>query len=75
MSKEKPVKQKYKTGDLVQLKSGSPNLTVEGYRMPDESDELNHHIDGGVYLGCQWFDGAKLESGEFPEESLEPARA
>ncbi len=75
MSKEKAVKQKYKTGDLVQLKSGSPKLTVEGYRIPSDTDELNCHFDGGVYLGCQWFDGAKLESGEFPEESLEPAAA
>lgn len=57
---------KYKTGDIVQLKSGGPNMTVEN---------VNDTAYGGlpvdaVTYGCQWFSGKKLEFGTFPEDSL-----
>ena len=48
----------FKTGDVVQLKSGGPKMTVRDY----SSD--------GTGLHCQWFAGSKLESGYFPEGSL-----
>lgn len=56
----------YNIGDVVKLNSDGPNMTVKlvpGYEMgADEARE--------VYR-CQWFAGKKLESGEFPEASLE----
>jgi uncharacterized protein YodC (DUF2158 family) len=53
---------KWKTGDIVQLKSGSPPMTVKGY------------YDGKL-VTCQWFAGKKSERDNFPEDSLEPAIA
>ncbi|MEI8668854.1 DUF2158 domain-containing protein [Pseudoalteromonas sp. B131b] len=46
-----------KAGDIVKLKSGGPDMTVQG--------------KGIVGFKCQWFAGKKLERGDFPEESLE----
>jgi uncharacterized protein YodC (DUF2158 family) len=54
---------KYSVGDIVTLKSGGPEMTVNS-------------IPGGYsksYI-CQWFAGKKLEQGGFPENSLELAR-
>ena len=51
---------KFKVGQVVQLRSGGPDMTVsdlEVYAHPD-------HIE------CQWFGGRKLEEGKFPVESL-----
>ncbi len=47
----------FKIGDIVQLKSGGPKMTVEN---PGSSTNL----------WCQWFAGSKLEKGNFPKESL-----
>lgn len=52
----------FKVGDIIQLKSGGPKMTVQS--LPD--------VRGG-YIRCQWFAGSKLESGAFPPDSLEPA--
>jgi len=60
MEKEKTT---FKTGDIVRLKSGGPDMTVKGYVLGDETSVI-----------CQWFAGReldKLESGHFPEDSLE----
>ena len=46
----------FKPGDLVQLKSGGPKMTV-------------HTEDRGV-VKCQWFAVMKLESGLFSPDSL-----
>lgn len=46
---------KIKLGDIVQLKIGSPKMTVDAIK-----DEIT----------CQWFVGEKLESEEFPKRSL-----
>jgi len=53
-------KQKFKTGDLVQLKSGGPIMTVQTYA-------------SGDYLNCQWFSGTKLADGTFKEDSIQIA--
>lgn len=50
---------KFTTGDLVQLKSGGPVMTVE-----EESYDKT-----GVW--CQWFSGKKLERGQFPYGSVQ----
>ena len=46
-----------KTGDIVKLKSGGPDMAVQGL--------------GRVGFFCQWFAGKKLERGDFPVDSLE----
>ncbi|MEZ7276977.1 YodC family protein [Pseudoalteromonas sp. 68 DY56-GL68] len=51
---------KYKIGDIVKLKSGGPEMTVQ--ILPDHRS---------LYYKCQWFAGKKLESGVFQEDSLE----
>ncbi|MDA2937027.1 DUF2158 domain-containing protein [Acidobacteria bacterium AH-259-A15] len=50
-------KQKFKSGDIVKLKSGGPNMTVDSY--------VASHIR------CSWFAGNKLQMGSFEEDSLE----
>ncbi|MBA7490817.1 hypothetical protein ES702_01360 [subsurface metagenome] len=50
--------QEFKTGETVKLISGSPIMTVKSV------DEYNGDVR------CQWFAGKKLESGEFPPDSL-----
>ncbi|MGC2970456.1 YodC family protein [Paraburkholderia aspalathi] len=52
---------KFKIGDIVQLKSGGPEMTVQSIPSSTSSS-----------YRCQWFAGKKLESGPFPEESLKP---
>ena len=51
---------KFAIGDIVKLKSGGPEMTVQS--LPDTS---------GRSYRCQWFAGKKLESGSFPPDSLE----
>ena len=48
----------FKAGDIVQLKSGGPKMTISSG--PD--DHLYYH--------CQWFSGTKLSFGRFPLSSL-----
>jgi uncharacterized protein YodC (DUF2158 family) len=50
---------KFKTGDIVVLKSGGPAMTVRFYNMDDE-------------VACQWFQDRKYYEQSFPEGSLEP---
>lgn len=49
----------FETGDLVQLLSGGPTMTVQT------------KLSGG-HLRCQWFSGKKLESGTFDARTLTP---
>jgi uncharacterized protein YodC (DUF2158 family) len=55
---------KFKVGQVVQLKSGGPKMTVECRidNLPDESE---------VYT-CQWFAAEKLEQGKFSSDLIEP---
>ncbi len=48
----------FEVGDVVQLKSGGPNVTVRS----------RNEIDGDYH--CQWFAGSKLSSGWFVPEAL-----
>lgn len=52
----------YAVGTIVKLKSGGPEMTIQSKR------DLT--LDKFLYR-CQWFAGKKLESGEFPPDSLE----
>lgn len=51
---------KFAVGNIVKLKSGGPEMTVQ--TLPEKS---------GMSYNCQWFAGKKLESGRFPADSLE----
>jgi uncharacterized protein YodC (DUF2158 family) len=46
-----------KVGDIVQLKSGGPNMTVTGF-----NEE---------YAVCAWFDGNDNKNGAFPVNALQ----
>lgn len=55
---EKPIMTKFKTGDVVRLKSGSPKMTVKGQ-------------DDGAWA-VQWIDrNGKLQSDTFPADMLD----
>lgn len=58
-------KPKYAIGDIVKLNAGGPEMSIKetqpGY--PSSAKFF------GSYR-CQWFAGKKLDSGDFPEESL-----
>ena len=49
----------FKVGDIVILKSGGPDMTIQA--IETERD---------IYYTCQWFAGKKLERGRFRKESL-----
>jgi uncharacterized protein YodC (DUF2158 family) len=55
----------FKVGQLVKLKSGGPDMTVQ------EVNEPSQYRPAHTY-GCQWFAGKKLDKGTFPGESLNP---
>lgn len=57
---------RFHVGDLVQLKSGGPSMTVE--EIPDEERKYNHPDK----YHCVWFKGASMESGYFADHTLQP---
>lgn len=61
--------QKFKTGDVVILKSGSPPMTVREYNSYVDSNLKNQTSDDVV---CDWFLDGETKQGVFPENSLEP---
>jgi uncharacterized protein YodC (DUF2158 family) len=58
------MREKFKIGDIVELKSGGPKMTVKGPNTFGERDDE---------YSCQWFGGKKLEYGVFPADSLKRA--
>jgi len=48
-------------GDVVQLKSGGPLMTVHS---------VGASASGSMTAHCQWFEGAKQQQGNFPTNSL-----
>jgi uncharacterized protein YodC (DUF2158 family) len=67
-----------KTGDIVQLKSGGPRMTVQriigsdksnfGLKAADEFLKMKGFEDGDVI--CQWFEGNRLNDGTFKVNTL-----
>lgn len=53
------MEQKFKTGDLVQLKSGGPCMTVRGYEPADSNEVV-----------CEWFDGNVRHEKAFNQDML-----
>ena len=56
--------QKFKAGDIVQLKSGGPAMTVSR-----ENSANSNRYD------CVWFKGASRETATFDSETLKPYEA
>ena len=78
----------FKAGQLVQLKSGGPVMTIKGspyskhwddwqarslYLIPRVGDCVNYFFNTDIT--CQWFVDGDLHEGSFPHTSLEPCRA
>ena len=61
-SDEAQVPYIFKVGDVVQLNSGSPLMTVTGY---DES-----LAQKGPHVEVTWFDGSRVEHNIFLEDTL-----
>jgi uncharacterized protein YodC (DUF2158 family) len=57
----------YKTGDIVQLKSGGPTMTVSSVLDSVSAGDSQN-------VKCQWFSGSKNQEAWFPEDSLEPGK-
>ena len=53
----------FKVGDIVQLKSGGPKMTI--YKLET--------FDGAERANCQWFEGNKPMSSMFVLATLKPA--
>lgn len=54
----------FKAGDVVNLKSGGPPMTVSGLV----------NVGDKVRVRCTWFAGAKNERADFVPEALELAK-
>ena len=61
MAKTEP-QQSFKLGEVVTLKSGGPEMTVEEHVIVPHAP---------IAYKCQWFEGKKLKSGIFPGASFE----
>ncbi len=57
-------KNMFNVGDIVKLKSGGPEMTINSVSTNYTTNEFTG------YYTCQWFAGKKLDQGKFPEESL-----
>lgn len=54
---------KFKPGDVVQLKSGGPAMTIS---------EITTNYDGNLSgYRCEWFKGASNERAHFAEDTLQ----
>jgi uncharacterized protein YodC (DUF2158 family) len=55
---------KFSPGDIVQLKSGGPAMTIA---------KINNDSLSGEFKGyyCEWFKGASKERAHFDEETLQ----
>nr|DAR03073.1 MAG TPA: putative small protein [Inoviridae sp.] len=61
----------FNVGDIVKLKSGGPDMTVQAVEKSSTGLTIDAPREFNGYYTCQWFAGKKLEKGRFPEESLE----
>lgn len=71
---------KFKRGDVVKLKSDSPNLTVVGYIEPIDIKALAYRTEprdmgNPVIVQVTWFEGSKAKGNKYHEDLLELVRA
>jgi uncharacterized protein YodC (DUF2158 family) len=61
---------KFKTGDVIRLKSGSHTMTIKGHA-------IKHTPQGNILIAdryeCFWFDGVKPQQAIFREDSIKLA--
>ena len=62
--------EKLKTGDVVQLNSGGPNMTVTHYRRRRNYAKPDEWIYHDTIVICTWFEGTTQVSGEFDHNTL-----
>ena len=64
----------FKTGDIVRLKSGGPDMTVI---MDDGAlaKLVEQMSDKKGWVSCEWFDGKMRRRAEFPPEALVRAQS
>jgi len=62
-------KDEFKSGDVVRLISGGPDMTVVEYVLALGEKEFLSNTSN--WVDCVWFDGKKRQTGRFPPESLE----
>jgi uncharacterized protein YodC (DUF2158 family) len=73
---ESKTPQIFKSGDIVKLKSGSPDMTVDKYHIA--MDLISYVIDGSPVTMTQttrvnviWFEGDIKKKGQFEQSLLE----
>lgn len=60
----------FEKGDVVQLKSGGPRMTVAGpYKEARQVNTEPTPVPGKVW--CEWFEGETRQSGSFEVDTLE----
>ncbi|HXL58520.1 MAG TPA: DUF2158 domain-containing protein [Chitinophagaceae bacterium] len=63
---------KFKAGDIVQLKSGSHGMTIKGHA-------TTHTPEGNIPIAdkyeCSWFDGVKPQKAVFKEDTIKLVQA
>ncbi len=62
---------KFKAGDIVKLKSGGTNMTVERVEQQKSSAFKNATPTGVILVTCTWFEENKLKKHTFTEGQLE----
>lgn len=55
---------KFKAGELVQLKAGGPKMVIDEVSSGYGSDSTTYY--------CTWFSGAKHNKNGFHEEAIQP---
>lgn len=60
----------FQVGDIVEIKSGGPTMTVE--KVGRFSRSMNDSYDG---VSCVWFDGSKMVRENFAAEALDKVEA
>jgi uncharacterized protein YodC (DUF2158 family) len=67
---ERKMERKFKTGDLVQLKSGGATMTVESYASNEHYKVTSDPETVGKWVYCVWFMGDKTMRDTFHEHML-----